>query len=109
MTETDARPVRGGTVVLDLGAGVGALILDTPADAAAVTRSRSAGRATLEGGRRTHSLVRERRTAAGTGYAAVYPGLPAAEYTVWLDEHTPPGTVTVHEGQAARFRWPRTP
>jgi hypothetical protein len=53
--------------------------------------------------------VRERRTAAGTSYAAVYPGLPAAEYTVWLDEHTPAGTVTVREGQAARFRWPRVP
>lgn len=37
------------------------------------------------------------------------PGLPVAEYTVWLDEHTPVGTVTVHEGEAARFRRTRAP
>jgi hypothetical protein len=53
--------------------------------------------------------VRERRTAAGTTYAAVYPGLPAAEYTVWLDGHTPAGTVTVHEAQAVRFRLTQVP
>ena len=102
-------PSRPGSVVLDLGAGVGALIVDTPPERCGDEIEISASGDFWSGGRRTHSLVRERRTAAGTSYAAVYPGLPAAEYTVWLDEHTPAGTVTVHEGQAARFRWPRTP
>ena len=58
------------------------------------------------GARRTHAQVRERRTGAGTGYAAVYPGLPAAEYTVWKDAVTPAATVTVRGGQVARCHWP---
>ena len=66
-------------------------------------RSRSARQA---GGPRTHSLVRERRTAAGRSYAAVYPVLPAGEYTVWREDGVPAGQVTIHGGQASRFRWP---
>ena len=97
-------PSRSGSVVLDLGEGVGALIVDAPPELCGEEIEISASGGFWSGGRRTHSLVRERRTAAGTSYAAVYPGLPAAEYTVWLDEHTPAGTVTVHSGEAARFR-----
>jgi hypothetical protein len=100
-------PSGPGSVVLDMGEGVGALIVDAPparcGDEIEISASGGSGR----GGHRTHSLVRERRTAAGTTYAAVYPGLPADEYTVWLDEHTSAGTVTVQPGQAARFRYPR--
>ena len=62
------------SVVLDLGADVGALILDTPAELAG--REIEIGPAgDGAGARRTHAQVRERRTGAGTGYAAVYPGL----------------------------------
>jgi hypothetical protein len=100
----ETGPSRSGSVVLDLGEGVGALIVDTPPELCGDEIEISASGGFWSGGRRTHSLVRERRTAAGTSYAAVYPGLPAAEYTVWLDEHTAAGTVTVHSGEAARFR-----
>ena len=100
-------PSGPGSVVLDLGEGVGALIVDAPPDRCGDEIEISVSGGVRSGGRRTHSLVRERRTAAGTSYAAVYPGLPAAEYTVWLDDRTPAGTVTVREGQAARFRYPR--
>ena len=86
-----------------------ALIVDTPPELCGDETEISASGGFRSGGRRTHSLVRERRTTAGTSCAAVYPGLPAAEYTVWLDEHTPAGMVTVHSGEAARFRWPRIP
>jgi hypothetical protein len=43
---------------------------------------------------RTHSMVRERGTAAGKGYAAVYPGLAVGTYTVWRDHDTPVVTVS---------------
>ncbi len=46
--------------------------------------------------RRTLSLVRDHRTGASPGYAAVYPGLAAGDYTVWQDSVTPVGTVTIH-------------
>ena len=104
MTELAGGPSNAGSVVLDLGADIGALILDTPAELA----GREIEISPASGGpsaRRTHAQVRERRTGAGSGYAAVYPDLPAAEYTVWKDAVTPAATVTVRGGQVARCHW----
>lgn len=105
MPEHVPGPSGPGTVVLDLGGDIGALILEAPAELAGreieISPARGGHRA-----RRTHALVRERRTEAGLAYAAVYPGLPAAEYTVWQDTATPAGTVTVRGGQVTRYRWP---
>ena len=73
-----SEPVMGtsgaGTVVLDLGAGIGALVLYTQAamDGDEIEISRP-------GHARTHSRVRPRETSVGTRYAAVYPGLPAGQ------------------------------
>ena len=102
MTEIVPGPSGPGTVVLELGEGIGALVLDAPAE----RRGHEIEISPSGGGHRTHSLVRERRTGQGTTYAAVYPGLAAAEYTVWLNADTPAGKVTVRGGQATRFRWP---
>jgi len=41
---------------------------------------------------------------AGTSYAAVYPGLPAADDTIWQDPDTPAATVMFRGGRVARFR-----
>ena len=125
MTGHLTGPTGPGTVILDLGTETGALILEAPPELSgreieispsggakpwdAAGDSAAGGGAPWGGaipGRRTHALVRERRTAAGVSYAAVYPGLPAAEYTVWRDDHTPAGTVTVHPGRPTSFRWP---
>lgn len=97
-------PSRTGSVMLDLGGAVGALILDAPPElnGREIEISRAAG----GGVRHTHSLVRERITEAGVSYAAVYVSLPAGDYVIWRDEDTPAGTVTVHGGHIARFRWP---
>ena len=102
MTEPAAGPSGPGTVIMELGAGVGALILYTPADLDGAEIEISLDPAT----RRTHSRVRPRRAPAGTRYAAVYPGLPAGCYTIWRDERRPAGTVTVTGGQVASCRWP---
>jgi len=102
MTEIVPGPSGPGTVVLELGEGIGALVLDAPAE----RRGHEIEISPSGGGHRTHSLVRERRTGQGTTYAAVYPGLAAATYTVWLDDGTPAGKVTVRGGQVTRFRWP---
>jgi hypothetical protein len=103
MTESASGPTGPGSVVLDLGADVGALVLEVPAGLS----GREIEISPAGGGpaaRRTHALVRERRTGAGTSYAAVYPGLPAADYTIWHDPATPAATVTVRGGQVARCR-----
>jgi hypothetical protein len=101
MREPVAGPSGPGTVVMELGAGVGALILYTPAglDGEEIEISR-------DGSARTHSRVRPRHLPGQTRYAAVYPGLPAGRYTVWRDEHTPAAAVTVSGGQVSSCHWP---
>jgi hypothetical protein len=90
-----------GSVVLDLGAGIGALILYTPAalDGAEIEISRP-------GHARTHSRVRPRETSAGTRYAAVYPGLPAGPYTIWDPGGRPVLTTAIAGGSITSCHWP---
>ena len=102
MTEQVLGTSGPGSVVLELGEGIGALILEAPPD----LDGHEIEISPQAGGPRTHSLVRERRTAVGRSYAAVYPVLPAGEYTVWREDGVPAGQVTIHGGQAGRFRWP---
>jgi len=104
MSEPAAGPSGPGTVIMELGAGIGALILYTPADldGAEIEISRDDD----PGARRTHSQVRQRHMAAVTRYAAVYPGLEAGPYTIWRDEHSPAAVVTITGGQVSNCRWP---
>jgi hypothetical protein len=105
MTEHNYGPSRAGSVVLELGGDIGILILDAPAGLVGreIEISLAAGDT---GACRTHSLVRERVTAVGVSYAALYVSLPAGEYVVWRDDDTPAGTVTVRGGEIVHFRWP---
>jgi hypothetical protein len=95
-------PTGPGSVILELGGNIGALLLEAPPGLAGreIEISPSAG------GPRTHSLVRERVTAAGVSYAAVYPAVPAGEYTVWREDGIPAGQTAIHGGQVSRFLWP---
>jgi hypothetical protein len=104
MTERAAGPTGPGTVVLDLGADVGALILYTPAelDSAEIEISRD----DEPGAHRTHSEVRQRPMTNATVYAAVYPSLTAGRYTIWRDEHHAVATVIISGGQVTSCRWP---
>ena len=104
MTELAAGPSGPGTVVLELGAEIGALILYAPAklDGAEIEISRDDD----PGARRTHSQVRQRHMATVTRYAAVYPGLEAGPYTIWRDEHRPAAAVTITGGQVTSCHWP---
>jgi len=103
MTESAAGPTGPGTVVLELGAGIGALILHTPAelDGAEIEISRDD-----EHAHRTHAQVRERPVKTATTYAAVYPGLPAGQYTIWRDEQHAAASVTITGGQVTSCQWP---
>jgi hypothetical protein len=105
MTEHLDTVSRAGSVVLDLGDDIGALILDAPAElnGMEIEISRAPGGT---GARRTHALVRERVTDAGVSYAAVYVSVPAGDYVVWRDEDNAAGAVTVRGGHITRFRWP---
>ena len=108
MHETPLGPqASAGSVVLELGPGIGALVLYTPPelDGAEIEISpvaRSAG----EPARRTHSQVRRRPMPRGAQFAAVYPGLAAGDYTIWRDASTPVTTITIADGQVTTARWP---
>jgi hypothetical protein len=104
MTEPAYGPTGAGTVVLDLGPGVGALILSTPPDLSG--HEIEISNDGIPGARRTHSQVRERQAGGRTGYAAVYPDLAVGTYTIWRDEVTAVGTVEVTGGIVALFDWP---
>ena len=97
-------PSGSGSVVLDLGPHIGALVLHTPPelDGREIEISRLAGGAPRE---RTHSRVRQRHTPGGVQYAAVYPGLAAGGYVVWRDVTTSVMTVSVTGGQVTTARW----
>ena len=97
-------PTGPGTVILELGADIGALILYTPADldGAEIEISRHGDLL----GRRTHSQVRQRHMADATRYAAVYPDLLAGTYTIWADEQNAAATVVITGGQITSCHWP---
>jgi ABC-type Zn2+ transport system substrate-binding protein/surface adhesin len=120
MAEPVLGPSSAGSVVLELGDAVGVLVLE----ATAALNGREIEISPVDGAHqhdhdyahdhdhddarahRTHSMVRERGTAAGKSYAAVYPGLAVGTYTVWLDQETSVGTVTIDGGRVTRWSWP---
>src|ERR1700683_5681096 len=108
MTESVPGPSGAGSVVLEVGAGTGALVLHTPADLAGqeIEISPASGGPAAH---RTHSLVRERNTSAGTSYAAVYPGVAAGDYTLWRDDDTPADVITINGRQLPAHRRPDSP
>ena len=107
MHEHLSGPSGSGSVVLELGSGVGALVLHTPRE----LDGREIEVSPLGGGtpaHRTHSRVRPRKTGGETQYAAVYPQLAAGDYTIWEDDVTPAATVTIEGGQVTTTYWPGT-
>ena len=107
MHESPLGPSTSGSVVLELGPGIGALVLYTPPelDGAEIEISLTGGEGD-QPAKRTHSQVRQRHTAAGTSFAAVYPGLATGEYVIWRDTGTQAMTVTIEDAQVATARWP---
>ena len=116
MAEPVLGPSSAGSVVLELGDAVGVLVLEATVE----LNGREIEISPVDGihdhdhgdahddahAHRTHSMVRERGTAAGKSYAAVYPGLAVGTYTVWRDHDAPAGTVTIDGGRVTRYRWP---
>ena len=76
----DPRPEH---VLLDLGPGVGALVLHTDPDLHGREIEISPVGRDEE---RSHKQVHERPVAGRPLYGAVFDSLPAGEYTLWLDD-----------------------
>ena len=93
---------RSQPVVLDLGAGVGALVVRTGPTLNGLEVELSPGG---RDGERQHKQVLARTAGEETAHVLVYDGLAAGEYTVWLDETTPGGTATVAGGRVSELDW----
>ena len=91
MAEPAPGPSSPGSVILELGPGIGALVLRTPPELDG--REIEVSPPGQAAGPRTHSRVRPRRTGGHTQY----------------DDDTPAATVTIHGGQVTTTRWPGHP
>jgi hypothetical protein len=97
-------PSRDGSVVLDIGADIGAVVLHTPHELAG---DEIEIRRTGKGARPTHTAVRSRRIGAHSSLAAVFPAVEAGEYTLHSVTHPAltPRCVTVIGGQVTEAHW----
>lgn len=100
--ESQLGPSQDGTVLLDIGGDVGALVIETPAELVGLEIELSRAGAQMP---RTHVAVRERVGSGTTRYAAVYPSLRAGEYTIWGVDDEPAGTVCIVGGTVAELNW----
>ena len=118
--ESQLGPSWDGTVMLDIGGDIGALILHTGpelllaeielsrvdgADANPHPHTHGDGHAHTHASGRTHVAVRERRGQAGVRYAAIYPELREGEYTIYDTAGAPKENVTIVGGQIAELDW----
>jgi hypothetical protein len=90
------------SLVLDIGGSVGALVITTGPELVEEEIEISAG--VDPTARRTHNVVHARRDRdVVMAYAAVFPTVPAGEYTVWHQNGSPYAVVTVHGGQVTQL------
>jgi hypothetical protein len=96
-------PSGQGTVVLDIGAGIGALVIHTPGrlhgheiEVSPVTDLAI----------RTHASVRARYVRGGVRWSVVIGNLPEGRYVIWRDPVTPQGEVDVSGGSVSEYEWP---
>ena len=100
MEERQSGHVHPEHVVLDIGEGVGALILFTAPDLLGEEIEVS-----QEGQPRTHTEVLERRINDQPVFAAVYASLPEGRYRIWGYDDKPVTEVEISGGQVAEVDW----
>jgi hypothetical protein len=95
-------PSGQGTVVLNIGAGIGALIIHAPGrlhgheiEVSPVTDLAA----------RTHAAVRARYVRDGVRWSVVIDSLPEGRYIVWRDPVTPAAEVDVTGGSVTEYDW----
>ena len=96
-------PSGQGTVMLNIGAGIGALVIHTPAalHGHEIEISPVADPAT-----RTHAAVRARYVSGGVVWSEVIDNLPEGRYVIWRDPVTPLAEVEVDSGTVTEYNWP---
>lgn len=96
-------PSGQGTVMLNIGAGIGAVVIYTPGSLHGHEIEVSP---VDDPQRRTHAAVRARYVRTGVCWSVVIDSLPAGRYLVWRDPVTALGEFDVVGGAVAEFHWP---
>jgi hypothetical protein len=96
-------PSGQGTVVLNIGAGIGALVVYTPGSLHGHEIEVSPVGDPAE---RRHAAVRARYVRGGVCWSMVIDSLPAGRYTVWRDPVTALAEVDVRGGAVTEYTWP---
>jgi len=92
-------------VVLDIGGGLGALIVHTDARMVGVEVEISA---TGSDGERSHKEVLEREIEGRPAYTAVFDKVRAGSYTLWVDDVAREHGVVIVGGTVAELDWSPT-
>ena len=103
--ESQLGPTQDGSVMVDIGGDMGALVITTPPE---LVRKEIEISPAGPDSKRVHVAVRER---LGPGrpprYAAVFPSLLAGDYTIWRrkGEDERAATVTITGGEVTQIDW----
>ena len=96
-------PSGQGTVVLNIGAGIGAMVIYTPRTLHGHEIEVSPAADTTA---RTHAAVRARYVRDGVLFSVVIDNLAEGRYVIWKDPVTPLAEVDVRGGAVAEYEWP---
>jgi hypothetical protein len=106
MTEEPKPRGPSGTVMLDIGGDVGALIVYVDAELLGrEIEARPAG----HDARPAHAAVLERSTPDGPRHAVVIPALQGGRYDLWLDGEVRVGAAQVPDGGVVEVHLPGAP
>ncbi|RZU48419.1 hypothetical protein EV385_0133 [Krasilnikovia cinnamomea] len=97
-------PSGQGTVVLNIGADIGALIIHTPGSLHGHEIEVSPVDAPEV---RTHAAVRARYVHDGVRFSVVIDSLRAGRYVIWRDAVTPLAEADVMGGSVTEYEWPQ--
>ena len=95
-------PSRVGSVVLDIGADTGALVIHTGPEQDGVEIEVSP---VADPGHRTHAAVRPRHLPDRTVYSVVITPLAAGDYTIWRDQDTAEAAISITGGSVSEYHW----
>jgi hypothetical protein len=96
-------PSGTGTVVLNIGAGIGALVIHAPGSLHGHEIEVSP---VGDHAARTHAAVRARYVRGGVTWSVVLDSLPEGRYVVWRDPETPLAEVSIAGGAVTEYTWP---
>lgn len=91
------------SLVLDIGGDTGALVIYASADHNETEIEISPGRSRKAP--RSHNVVHPRHNRHGINYSAVFPAVPAGDYTIWRHDGKIAAFITIRGGEVTEHHW----